>query len=150
NAYVTGSTSSSDFPTTISAYRRKGSYDAFVLKLNPAGSELIYSTYLGGDSGVDSGLGIALDSSGAAYVTGYTFSDDFPVTPGAFQTTLIGNKNEPMVFVTKINPAGDGLEYSTYVGGTQKDYGYALAVDSGGNAYVAGASYSLDFPTTPG
>jgi adhesin/invasin len=150
NAHVTGSTSSSDFPTTMGAYRASsaGSAEAFVTKLNSDGSALVYSTYLGG-SGIDNGRAIALDSSRAAYVTGDTTSDNFPVTPGAFQPTR-GGKNYPAAFVTKLNPSGTALEYSTYVGGEFNDWGYGIAVDGGGNAYVAGATYSLTFPTTPG
>jgi hypothetical protein len=142
--YVTGFTESTNFAVTPGAFQTTldGAYDAFVTKLNPAGSALVYSTYLGGTS-YDQGIGIAVDSSSNAYLTGFTESTDFPVTPGAFQTT------GPGPFVTKINPTGSALIYSTYLGGGQ-DNGYGIAVDSTGNAYVAGTTFSTNFPTTPG
>ncbi len=149
NAYVTGRTLSSDFPTTAGAFQTTyggGGYDAFVTKLNSTGTNLLYSTYLGG-SGDDRGQGIALDSSGHAYVTGQTLSSDFPTTPGAFQTTLGGSHD---AFVTKLNSTGTNLLYSTYLGGSIPDYGNGIAVDTSGNAYVTGYTSSSDFPTTPG
>ena len=149
NAYVTGYTASSDFPTTPGAFQTTyagGNGDAFVTKLNPKGTALVYSTYLGG-SDSDGGYGIAVDSAGNAYVTGYTASTDFPTTPGAFQTTFGGNGD---AFVTKLNPTGTALVYSTYLGGTRGDLGLGIAVDSAGNAYVTGYTASSDFPTTPG
>ncbi len=148
NAYVTGQTSGS-FPTTSGAYQTifgAGTYDAFVTKLNPSGNTLLYSTYLGG-SGWDQGDGIAVDSSGSAYVTGYTYSTDFPTTTGAYQTTSGGTWD---AFITKLNAAGTALVYSTYLGGSYIDYGYGIAVDSSGNAYVTGTTASTDFPTTAG
>lgn len=147
NAYVTGSTSSTNFPTINplqSAY--DGDQDAFVVKLNPAGSELVYSTYLGG-SDSDIGFGIAVDGAGNAYVTGNTESTDFPVTAGAFRTTYGGSAD---AFVTKINPMGSELVYSTYLGGSGANEGYAIAVDGSGDAYVTGVTGSTDFPVTPG
>ena len=153
DAYVTGSASSSDFPTTPAAFQaacRGGSYyscaDAFVSKLNAAGSALVYSTYLGG-SDDDTGTGIALDAAGSAYVTGNTVSSDFPTTPGAFQTTYGGNGD---AFVSKLNAAGSALLYSTYLGGSNFDQGLAIVPDSLGNACVTGWTGSADFPTTPG
>ena len=148
NAYVAGFTESGDFPTTAGAFQTalSGGYDAFVTKLNPTGSGLVYSTYLGG-SDYDYGGGIAVDTSGNTFVTGITFSANFPTTAGAFQTTLDGQD----VFVTELNPAGSGLVYSTYLGGSDYDYGGgSIAVDISGNAYVAGSTYSSDFPTTAG
>jgi hypothetical protein len=152
NAYVTGHTQllivPSTFPTTPGAFdtTHNGSFDAFVTKLNPSGSALVYSTFLGG-SDLDSGSGIAVDSTGNAYVTGTTFSPDFPTTAGALDTTLGGVRD---AFVTKLNPTGAALVYSTYFGGSETDLGGSIAVDSSGNAYVSGNTMSFNFPTTPG
>jgi hypothetical protein len=148
NAYVTGFTTSSDFPTTPGAFQTTsgGSYDAFVSKLNAAGSALLYSTYLGGSRN-DNGLGIAVDSSGNVYVTGFTGSSDFPTTPSAFQRRIHSGWDG---FVTKLNVVGSGLLYSTYLGGGRYDQGNAIAVDASGSAYVTGTTASSDFPTTPG
>ena len=148
NAYVTGYTWSTDFPTTGGAYDRdlNGIRDAFVTKLNPAGSDLVYSTYLGGNSG-EYGYGIAVDSAGNAYVTGNTYSTNFPTTDGAYDVVLGGSSD---AFVTKLNPAGSDLAYSTYLGGSDWDSGRGIAVDGTGNAYVTGETRSTDFPTTGG
>jgi len=155
HAYVTGYTSSDSpgFPTTPGAYQTAHAgymYDAFVTKLSPAGNDLVYSTYLGGEY-ADKGLGIALDSEGHAYVTGETNSDSpgFPTTPRAFQTANAGGSD---AFVTKLALAGNDLVYSTYLGGEDDDYGRGIAVDAGGHAYVTGTteSDSPGFPTTPG
>jgi hypothetical protein len=146
NAYVTGYTASTNFPTMNPLQpANAGGFDAFVTKLNPSGSALVYSTYLGG-SGGDSGSGIAVDSAGNVYVTGGTGSTDFPVTPGAFQTTYGGNGD---AFVSKISATGSALVYSTYLGGSgiYGDSGSSIAVDSSGNAYVIGVTSSTDFPT---
>ena len=155
SAYITGSTGSTDFPTTAGAYdttynAAAGAANAFVTKLSPDGSALDYSTYLGGfnTSGFfDLGSGIAVDSTGAAYVAGEADSTNFPVTPGAFDTTQNGGVD---AFVTKLNPAGSALDYSTYIGGTSFDSSTALAVDGSGNAYIAGYGTSTDYPTTAG
>jgi hypothetical protein len=148
NAYVTGDTFSSNFPTTTGVFDTTlgGSGDAFVTKLQASGAALAYSTYLGG-SGVDSALGIAVDDAGSAYVTGLTPSSDFPTTPGAFDTTKGASYD---AFVTKLAPGGASLAYSTFLGGAGDDLGYAIAVDNGGSAYVAGETDSTNFPTTPG
>ena len=147
NAYVTGYTASTDFPTMNPLQPTYGGAgDAFVTKINPAGSALVYSTYLGG-SWEDAGHGIVVDGAGDAYLIGYTASANFPVTPGAFQTSQAGGTN---VFVTEINPAGSALVYSTYLGGNNYDEGWNIAVDSAGNAYVTGVAFSTDFPITPG
>jgi len=153
-AYVTGFTESSDFPTTPGAYDTtfKGYYsgvlysDAFVVKLNPSGIDLIYSTFLGGSSS-DGGYGIAVDASGAAYVTGETDSSDFPTTSGAFDTTYNGSHD---AFVVKLNPSGTTLLYATFLGGSGADRSCGIVVDATGAAYVAGNTNSPDFPTTPG
>ena len=153
NAYVTGTTQllvvPSTFPTTAGAFdttHNGGSRDAFVTKLNPTGSALVYSTFLGG-SDLDSASGIAIDSSGNAYVTGSTASPDFPTTAGAFDTTRSGFRD---AFVTKLNPSGSALVYSTLLGGIDDELGRSIAVDTSGNAYVAGTTTSAGFPTTPG
>jgi hypothetical protein len=157
DAYVTGLTSSADFPVTKDAFQTVNNgaanhiSNAFVTKLNPTGSALLYSTYLGGSGNSgglrgDSGLGIAVDGSGDAYVTGEASSHDFPVTKGAFQTTLKDDAQN--AFVTKINPSGTALLYSTYLGGKRFDFGSAIAVNSSGDAYVTGSTSSIDFPVT--
>jgi hypothetical protein len=147
-AYVTGNTYSVDFPTTSGAFQTKlsGNPNAFVSKLSADGTALIYSTYLGGTIG-DGGAAIAVDGSGAAYVAGYTDSNNFPVTAGAFQTVLYGEQN---AFVTKLSVDGSDLTYSTYLGGSGLDYGAAIALDGSGDAYVTGFTQSIDFPTTAG
>lgn len=149
NVYVTGSTTSTNFPGTAGSSQptTAGGGDAFVAKLNAAGSALMYATYLGG-GGRDQANSLAVDSSGNAYVTGFTFSANFPVTAGALKTTLGGNRD---AFVTKINTTGSARTYSTYLGGAAgEDFGNSIAVDSGGNAYVAGYTLSADFPATAG
>src|SRR6267154_453038 len=154
NAHVTGE-AHNVFPTTPGAFKTSNidfGTDAFVTKLNPIGSGLVYSTFLGGRSGNETGYGIAVDAGGNIYVTGVTSSINFPVTPGAFQTVSGGNDD---AFVTKLNPAGGGpadLIYSTYLGGSGFDNGLGIAVDnsSSPNAYVTGYTDSSDFPTTTG
>ena len=149
NAYVTGQTTSPNFPTTLGAFQPSphgGIAHAFVTKVNPTGTGLVYSTYLGG-SGIDLGNGIAVDVAGNAYVTGFAGSTDFPTTPGAFQTARASSSD---AFVTKVNPTGTGLVYSTYLGGNADDEGFAIAVDVAGNAYVTGRTNSPNFPTTLG
>lgn len=149
NVYVTGGTSSANFPVTAGVFQPVfgGSQDAFVTKINAMGTALIYSTYLGG-SGSESGVDIKIDNGGNAYVTGLTTSADFPTTAGAFQTVFGGGTFD--IFVTKINPTATGLVYSTYIGGNMSDRGFSIAIDTTGNAYVTGETDSLNFPTTPG
>jgi hypothetical protein len=146
NAYVTGFTNSTDLPTTRGAFRTvsDGSGDIFVAKLDPTGSALVYSTYLGGSS-FDEASDIATDAVGNVYVTGKTFSTNFPTTPGAFQSAR-GSFVD--AFVTKLNATGSALVYSTYLGGTATDEGHGIAADNLGNAYVTGVTVSADFPTT--
>ena len=150
NAYVTGRTGSTNFPTTSRAFQTTsgGSDDAFVTKIAPTGSALVYSTYLGGSS-FDRGFGIAVDAAGNAYVTGETLSSNFPITPGALQTTFAGVED---AFVTKLDPTGSRVVYSTYLGGSGYDLGAAVTVDALPNpsAYVTGLTGSADFPTTEG
>ena len=144
DAYVTGQTASTDFPTTSSAFQRNygGDFDAFVTKLSPTGSALVYSTYLGGTS-QDEGWSIAVDSAGYAYVTGGTDSTDFP-TVNPLQPTSGGQTDG---FVAKINPTGSALVYSTYLGGSTVDTGTGIAIDSSGDTYVTGLTGSANFPT---
>jgi hypothetical protein len=144
-AYVAGQTFSSNFPTTAGAFKTtySGAGDTFVAKLNPGGTALQYSTYLGG-SGIDNAEGIAVDINGNAYVTGQTYSPDFP-TVAAIQSANGGNQDSD-AFVTEINSSGSALVYSTYLGGSSMDWGNAIAVDASGNAYVAGFTRSPDFP----
>lgn len=160
NAYITGSTTSADFPVTPGAfqdYAKTGlnpspgvQYPAaFVVKLNPTGSALVYSTYLSGGGRGSEGRDIVVDTDGNAYVTGFTASLDFPTTPGAFRTSPPGSGGSADAFVAKLNPAGSGLVYSTYLGGIYSDIAEGIAVDGSGNAYVTGATESANFPTTP-
>jgi len=148
NAYVTGSTSSTNFPITAGALQTAlaGGGDAYVSKLNATGSALVYSTYLGG-SADDLGAGIAVDASGNADVAGYTNSLNFPTTPNAFQPSLRGSYD---IFLTRLIASGASLSYSTDPGGTGPDIGTSVAVDPSGNAYVGGYTSANDFPTTPG
>jgi hypothetical protein len=143
NAYVAGETESSDFPT-VNAYddSHNGSYDCFVFKLSSTGDSLLYSTFVGGSS-YDHGASIAVDSSGSAYVTGYTDSSDFPAV-NAYDSS---HDSYSDCFVFKLSATGDSLLYSTFVGGSHNDHGASIAVDSSGNAYVTGQTSSSDFPT---
>jgi uncharacterized repeat protein (TIGR01451 family) len=152
NVYVVGTTSSPNLPLTAQAFQKtvSGTVDhVFVAKLNSAGTQILYLTYLGG-SKTDHANGIAVDAAGSAYIVGTTESRDFPVTPGAFQTTFGGENLLGDGFITKLDPAGSTLAYSTYLGGSNDDEAVAIAVDAFGNAYVAGATRSGNFPVTPG
>ena len=148
DAYVTGSTASTDFPTTRGALQTGSDAGsaAFVSRLNPAGTASIYTTYLGG-TGSSVGAHIALDGAGNAYVVGSTTGDDFPTTPGALQPTSAGGSD---AFVAKLNRTGTALLYATLLGGKNDDHGSGIAVDGAGNAAVTGDTTSADFPTTPG
>jgi len=160
NAYVTGETQSSDFPTTTGAFDTSldGHNDAFVVKLNAAGTGLAYATFLGGGSDYDRGHAIAVDGAGSAYVMGWTDSSDFPTTAGAFDQScgtdgncdFDGQNRYRDAFVVKMNTDGTELAYATFLGGSRNDYGYDIAVDGAGSAYVTGDTNSSDFPTTPG
>ena len=154
NAYVTGYTASTEatFPVTVGPdlTYNGGLYDAFVAKVNAAGTALVYCGYIGG-SDDDEGYGIAVDGSGNAYVTGDTASTEatFPVTVGP---DLTYNGGFADAFVAKVNAAGTALVYCGYIGGGGGEYGYGIAVDSAGNAYVTGATTSTEatFPVTVG
>ena len=192
NAYITGQTYSSDFPTSVGCYDDEldGNTDALVFKLNKDGTDLVYSTYVGGDyddSGsdiaIDSennayvvglrvtdafvfklnfdgsdlvystrvgggyGTGITLDSENNAYITGDTTLSNFPTTSGCYDDSYNGGRD---AFVCKLNHNGSKLLYSTYVGGSNAEYGYSIILDSENNAYITGSTTSSDFPTTSG
>jgi uncharacterized protein (TIGR03437 family) len=177
SAYITGQTASPDFPLTSGAFQTKplqgdmfrGPYSAFVTKLSPDGKTLVYSTLLGGSrvscaggsrcvfvGPQDIGNAIAVDAAGNAYLAGSTNSSDFPTTPGAFQTTCACNYFSSDAFVTKLNPSGSALVFSTYLGGPVPldnlpgDRATTLAIDAAGNIFVAGYTGSPQFPTTEG
>jgi hypothetical protein len=147
-AYITGITTSADFPVSSGAAQVSSTNGSnlFITKMNATGTGVVYSTYVGG-SGTDEGLGIAVDTAGRAYVTGLTDSADFPVTAGAFQSSLGGGTD---AFIVKLNPLGTGLIYSTYLGGNLNDEGYGIAVDVDDNAYVTGVTDSANYPTPSG
>jgi len=149
NAYIAGDTLSTNIQTLGARQPAAGgSGDAFLAKLTPAGA-LALMTYHGG-ARQDYATGIAVDSAGRAHLTGYTASSDFPVTPGAFRTTLSPSspfQSAPDAFITRFNAGGNSLEYSTYLGGAGNDHGTAIALDSAGAAYVAGRTDSANFPT---
>jgi len=142
-AFVVGTTASSDFPTEYAVDPTyNGSYDVFVTKLAPDGGALVYSTFLG-RAAWDLGYGIAVDNGGAAYVTGATESSTFP-TKYPYDGTLNGPWD---AFVTKLNPWGGALVYSTFLGGSASDWGRGICVDASGSAYITGYTESADFPT---
>jgi len=150
-ATVAGFTGSTDFPTTPGAFDTSfhggyGYLDAFVTRLSPTGSSLLYSTFLGG-TGDDRAYAVTLDAQGAATVAGWTESTDFPTTPAAFNTSLNGGRD---AFVTRLSPTGSSLLYSTFLGGVGDEFATALALDAQGAATVAGLTFSANFPTTPG
>jgi len=173
NAYIAGATRSMNFPVTTGAYQAKlagvggepikpccdlpswDPGDAFIAKLDPTGATLVFSTYLGGTSD-DNAFTIALDSANNVYVGGCTISSNFPTTPGAFQQVWGGSEpqneflNSGDGFVTKLNPAGTALVYSTFFGGGGDDCVSAIAVDSTGNVYMTGSTSTMNLPTTPG
>jgi hypothetical protein len=150
NAYVTGFTSSTNFPTKAPYQAQNaGGIDTFALKLNRTGTALVYSTYLGGSS-TEYPFGIAVDSKGEAYEIGNTGSANFPTTPGAFQTTCLSCATYPSVFVTKLSMAGNSLVYSTFLGGTGDSRAFGVTLDSADDAYVVGWTTSTDFPVTSG
>jgi Abnormal spindle-like microcephaly-assoc'd, ASPM-SPD-2-Hydin/Beta-propeller repeat/Protein of unknown function (DUF1573) len=166
NAYVTGGTYSSNFPTTTGAFQTtcsncgyyEGLGDAFVTELNPTGSGLVYSTYLGGDTAnqyFNNSLGgdIAIDISGDVYVAGYTNFSGFPVTRHAFQRKCGSCQGSPELdnaFVTKFNPMLSKLVYSTFLGGGNSDSASSMALDAAGNVYLTGTATSTNFPVTKG
>lgn len=152
NAYVTGAATSTNYPTTPGAFDTSnqslvGLPDAVVTKINAAGSALVYSTYLGAAFNLEGGVAIAVDASGFAYVGGAT-NGGFPTKGGSFDTSFNGGSFDG--FITKVNTTGTDLVYSTYLGGSDEDYVFGLAIDGSGNAYVTGFTPSTNFPTTGG
>lgn len=145
HAYLTGTTTSPNFPVTTDEPMASELDEVFVAKVNPEGSALVYATYLGG-SGNDRGRDVAIDSEGHAYLTGFTDSADFPIRQ-AVQPTFGGPLGD--AFVAELSPTGDALVYATYLGGSRRDIGESIAVDRRGAAYVTGSTISSDFPTTP-
>ena len=155
NAYVTGYTYSTNFPTTTGAFQKTlgGPTGVFVTKINSTASAMVYSTYLNGSATGTSacaacGSSIGVDAEGNAYVAGLTWETNFPTTPGAYQVTYGGGFHDG--FVTKFNSTGTGLIYSTYIGGSGDDGATSIVLDSSGTAYVKGNTFSSNFPTTPG
>ena len=148
NAYITGSTNSLNYPVTSGAFQTEKNYgyDIFVTKINQGGSALLYSTFIGGNY-EDWSHAIDIDGSGNAYVTGRISSSDYPVTSGAYQITYGGYSD---AFITKLNQNGNALVYSTYIGGAGEDWGYAIAIDGNGDAFITGFTLSTDYPVTNG
>ncbi len=164
NAYIAGLTRSTDFPVTTGAFQTRfggqssdfffSRGDAFVLKLSPDGSRILYGTYLGGTLN-DAAWGLAVDSTGSAVVVGDTISTDFPTSANAISRTYRGGANSAVSptgdgWVARLNPAGSALVYGSYLGGRSHDVARSVAIDSGGNLYVCGLTYSGDFPVTTG
>ena len=164
NVYIAGFTNSTNLPFTANGFQpayaggssnNTPTGDVFIAKINPEATAVIYNTYLGG-SGDDVGLALAIDSTGAAYVTGYTDSINFP-TKNSTSHYAGGGTDAAMTFhtlgdafISKLNPAGNALVYSTYLGGNLDDAGTAITVNSAGIAFVAGITLSTNFPVTPG
>jgi hypothetical protein len=149
SGYVTGYTNSDNYPTSLGAFDRTAVFweQGFVTKLNATGSGLVYSTYLGGSKTFCKG--IAVNSEGAAYVIGDTSDPNFPVTSGAFDTTYNDITGVEDGFVTKLDPSGSDLMYSSYLGGENEDFGQGIVLDGDDNVYVCGTTASPNFPITP-
>ena len=154
NTYITGSTGASNFPVTSGAFQSQNkssgalNTNAFVTKLNPTGTALVYSTYLGG-SNSDSATGIAIDASGDAYITGSTTSSDFPVSLSPIQSTVPTGNGGTTGFFAELDPGGANLLYGTYLGGNgTEDLPNGITVDANGNVYIVGGTNSTDFPVT--
>jgi hypothetical protein len=153
NIYVTGLTTSTNFPVlttnspaaNVLCSTNSGVQDAFVIKLDPSGTNVIYWTFLGGILD-DEGWSIISDTNGSAYVVGLTSSTNFPTT-NAFQASVSGLTND--AFVLKLNPLGTAIDFSTYFGGVDADNGFGIALDGGGNVYISGTTVSTNFPVYP-
>lgn len=149
NTYVVGSTVSTNFPVTPGAFQTQlagtvsATYDAFVTKLNPEGTAIIYSTFIGGRYGGDHGTSIVVSATGEAHIAGETNSQDFPMYGGAYQAMLRGSQD---AFIAKLNPVGSYLTYSTFLGGTNAEYNPILALNPYGDLFIAGRTTSLNFP----
>jgi hypothetical protein len=150
SAYIAGSTTSIDFPATIGAFSSTyagGFNDAFIAKVSPNGSTLIYVTYLGGND-QDSIFGIDVDSTGSVFIVGITGSNNFPTTANSFDQ--IGHSMSSDTFISRLDSSGSSLIYSTYIAGSSQDMAMAVKADSSGSAYVCGRTASQDFPVTSG
>ncbi len=152
SAVVVGIAYDASFPTTPGAFDTtyNGNEDAFVLRLDPTGSTLEWSTFLGGPLLWDAAHAVAIGSSGAVTVVGYTGDASFPVTPGSYSTVPPGPQTQRQAFVTRLTPAGDALEWSTFLGGSQDDRAFSVALDADGGVIVGGETLSPNFPVTPG
>lgn len=150
NVYISGSSPCIDFPVTANAYDTtiNGNHDCFISKFDNDLATLLSSTFLGGGLR-DKSLAVEIGSYGNVYVTGWTWSDDFPTTPGAYDSVHV-NSDAWDVFISIFDDNLEELLASTFLGGGMWDAGLAISIDSSGNAYVAGHTYSADFPTTPG
>jgi hypothetical protein len=148
NAYVVGGTNSASFPTTPGAYNTvlNGTSDAYILKLNPSGSSLLYSTFIGG-SYEESAHEIEIDEYGNAIIVGFTKSSGFPTTLGTYDNSYNGEKD---IYLLKLNLTGSNLLYSTFIGGSDDEDGYNMVIDINCSAYITGYTRSTDFPTTSG
>ena len=146
-AYITGFTASADFPTTPGVYNpnHNGAMDVFVTKFNKTGTDLVYSTFIGGSSS-DWSYGIAVDADGFVFIAGGTASANFPIKGGAYDTSHNG---ETDAFVAKLNKNGTALMLSTFIGGSSEDMGYDIVLGSDGAIFITGSTDSADFPTTP-
>ncbi len=141
--YLTGQTFSGDYPITPGGFDTSlAQGDAFVTKLDPSGSQVLYSTYLGGDEGPEAGYGIGVDRTGAVYVFGTTLSGDFPMATGVYYQGSLD------LFVAKLNPTGTDLVWAQYLGGTKDEYGFDLTLDRRGNVFLTGQTFSSEFPIT--
>ncbi len=155
NIYVTGGTSSTDFPVSASAFGKtyKGLHDAFLFKLKSDGSQLVYSSYFGGTD-QDEARGVAIDKNGRAYITGCTRSTNFPITTDAYDNSYNGGGTNQYAwgdpFLSVMNADGSQLEYSTYLGGSNDEEAYGIAIDKQGSVYLSGVSTSSNYPTTAG
>jgi hypothetical protein len=147
-SYITGFTDSTDYPTTSGVYNpnHNGALDVFVTKFNETGTELVYSTFIGGSSS-DWSYGIAVDADGFVFIAGATESADFPIKGGAYDTSYNGGID---AFVAKLNQKGTVLMLSTFIGGSAEDTGYDVVLGKDGEIFITGSTNSTDFPTTEG
>jgi RHS repeat-associated protein len=144
--YVIGEVQNGNLPVSAGAFQEfpRDNYEIYVQKFNSAGDQCVYATYLGG-SAYDIGRDIKVDSNGNVYLVGVTMSYDFPYKTGSYRNTL-GYPQD--AFVTKLNPTGTNLEYSTYLGGNGYEQGFSIDVNLAGEAYIVGQTTSSDFPTS--
>jgi hypothetical protein len=155
NMYLTCGTDSPNLPTVGAIQAHQGGEDVYIAKLDRSGTRIIYSTYLGSASGDDEGDSIAVNPRGEVYVSGFASGQDFPTTPGAYDTTFNGGSLPGCVcfgdvFVSKLSADGSRLLYSTFVGGSAADRTNTLALNHDGSVVITGFTGSSDFPTTPG